>query len=128
MSAHERTSEARESLWALVVPPLIWAAHFLASYITAAVWCAKAAEGFGSLGPARIAIAIYTAVALLALALLARRGWRRHGHQGGSLPHDEDSALSRYRFLGWAAFLLSMLGLVAVAFAAITIVFVGDCR
>ena len=31
--------EPRQSLWALTVGPAIWAGHFLASYIAAAVWC-----------------------------------------------------------------------------------------
>jgi hypothetical protein len=35
--------EANESLWLLVASPVIWAAHFLLCYGTAAVWCAKVA-------------------------------------------------------------------------------------
>ena len=31
-----------ESLWAMIVAPTIWAVHFLACYILAAIWCAKA--------------------------------------------------------------------------------------
>ena len=36
------TPEKDESLWWLAVPPTIWVTHFLASYVTAAIFCAKA--------------------------------------------------------------------------------------
>ena len=44
--------------------PTIWAAHFLLCYVTAAIWCAKVAGPDGSLGGVRVAIAVYTVLAL----------------------------------------------------------------
>jgi hypothetical protein len=64
--------EREESLWALVLPPTLWALHFLLSYGTAAVWCAKLAGDGGSLFGARVAIAVYTGLALLAASGAAR--------------------------------------------------------
>ncbi|AKF04013.1 hypothetical protein [Sandaracinus amylolyticus] len=129
---HESRSEERESLWNLVVPPATWAAHFLASYITAAIWCAKVVGRAGSLSSARTAIFVYTAVALIVLVVLGARGYRRHATgappHGARRHHDEDTAESRHRFLGLATFLLSALGVVAVTYAAIAALVVGTCR
>ena len=118
--------ESEESLGALAAPPLVWAAHFLLSYTTAAIYCAKIATPDGALGPARVAIAVYTAVALTAVAFLGVRGHRRH-REGGQ-PHDDDSPISRHRFLGFATLLLSQLSALAIIYVSLTIVFVRSCR
>ena len=49
----------------LGVGPAIWMLHFLMSYATAAVWCAKVAGPGGPLDGVRAAIASYTVVAVL---------------------------------------------------------------
>jgi hypothetical protein len=59
--------EHKESLWLLIVSPTIWAVHFLLSYISAAIWCAKFASRYDSIEPVRWAIVFYTAVALLGI-------------------------------------------------------------
>src|SRR5687767_11521418 len=41
--AMTETSETNQSLWLLTASPVIWAAHFMLSYITASIWCAKLA-------------------------------------------------------------------------------------
>src|SRR5690606_1989943 len=105
-------SEKQESLWILVVSPTIWAVHFLLSYITAAVWCAKYAPPDGSLGPVRTAIAIYTAVALAGIGWTSWIGWRNHSFGNATLPHDADTSADRHRFIGFSTLLLS--GLSAV--------------
>ena len=120
--------EHRESLWHLVVSPTIWAAHFLLSYVTAAIWCAKFAQRFDSLGPVRPLIAAYTAAALVGIALHGRRSWRRHRLGSETLPHDADTPGDRHRFLGFASATLAGLSGVAVIFAALVIVFFHDCR
>lgn len=33
-----------DSLWTLFTAPVVWALHFLASYVVAAFWCARRAE------------------------------------------------------------------------------------
>ena len=45
--------ESRESFWRLTSAPAIWAPHFMLCYVTAAIWCAKAAGPDGSLAGAR---------------------------------------------------------------------------
>lgn len=120
--------EKHERLWLLAVSPTIWAVHFLLCYITAAIWCAKFAPRFGSLGPVRWAILGYTVAALVAIGLNARSGLRRHRRGSESVPHDFDTAGDRHGFLGYATVLLSVLSAVAVVFAALVVIFFNDCR
>lgn len=112
----------------LVASPTIWAVHFLSSYYTAAVWCAKLAGPDRSLGTAQLAIALYTAAALAGILMIGWRGWRRHRYADATLPHDFDSPADRHRFLGFATVLLSGLSAVAVLFAAVAAWFIGSCR
>jgi hypothetical protein len=128
MRAAPDVRERALELWALAASPTLWAVHFLLSYGTAAVWCAKVAGLGGSLAGARAAIAIYTAVALAAIALVGWRGYRRHRLPGGDPPHDDDTPEDRHRFLGFATALLSGLSAVATVYSALAAVFIGSCR
>jgi hypothetical protein len=120
--------EKKETLWWLAAAPLIWAAHLLLSYCTAAIWCAKFADPGGSLRPVQLAIAGYTVIGLAGIALLGRRGFRRHRLGKSQLPHDVDSQGDRHRFLGFAALLLAGLSGVAVAYQALVAAFIGSCQ
>lgn len=119
--------ESRTTLWVLAVPPAIWAVHFLLSYGTAAIWCAKFGRD-GSLGAARIAIASYSVFALVVVGLVGWRGFRRHDLDGSTTPHHVDTAEARHRFLGFATLLLSGLCVIAIAFETLAVVFIGSCR
>ena len=120
--------EKHERLWRLAVSPTIWGAHLLASYITAAIWCAKAVPRDGTLAPVRWAIAGYTLVALAGIAWNARDGLRRHQRGTESAVHDYDTPGDRHGFLGYATLLLAGLSAVAVLYGAAVIVFFDDCR
>jgi hypothetical protein len=120
--------EKHESLWPLTLSPVLWAAHFLASYITVAIWCAKVAGRDGALGGARVAIAVYTAAALAGIGLAAWSGYRRHSHGDASTPHDADTPEDRHRFLGFATLLLSALSAVATLYTAMAAYFVETCH
>ena len=122
------TAEKNQSLWLLTASPVIWAAHFLLCYATAAVWCAKVAGLGGPLDSARIALAIYTAVALATIAFIGWIGYRRHSFGHATLPHDDDTPEDRHRFLGFAILLLSGLSAVAVIYAALVIFFFRSCH
>ncbi|HUG69740.1 MAG TPA: transmembrane prediction [Pirellulaceae bacterium] len=122
-----KTSTSSESLWMLTIAPSIWALHFLVSYVTAAVWCAKYAGVGGSLGGVRIAIAVYTVMALIGIAVTGWIGYRRHTFGIGTLPHDADSPEDRHRFMGFATLLLAGLSAVATLFVASVAVFIGNC-
>ena len=120
--------EKKESLWLLVVSPTIWAAHFLLSYITAAIWCAKFAPRYGSLEPVRWAIGIYTAVALVGIMLNGWSGYKRHRLGFETLPHNLDTPGDRHRFLGFATLLLAGLSAIATVFEAMVAVFFNTCE
>jgi hypothetical protein len=119
--------ERGESFWRLTSGPLIWGVHFLLCYATAAVWCAKLAGAPGSLGGARLAIAVYTVLALAGIGIAGWVGWERHAFRGATLPHDFDSPDDRHRFLGFAMLLLAGLSAVATVYTALAAVFIGTC-
>ena len=120
--------QPRQSLWHLTTGPLIWSLHFLLCYITAAVWCAKVAGRTGSLDGARIAVGVYTLLAVIGIALALWRGYKDARFGGGSAPHDVDSAADRRRFLGLATVLLCALSLVATVYVALPALFIVSCR
>jgi len=127
-SRHDDTREINQSLWLLTASPTIFAVHFLLSYITAAVWCAKLAGPYGSLWTVRLAVAIYTMLAVLGIGVVGWDGYRRHRYGWATVPHDFDTPEDRHRFLGFAILLLSGLSLVAVVYVVLAVVFIGDCR
>lgn len=129
-----QTSEKHQSLWLLTASPLIWAVHFLLCYATASIWCAKVVGPGGSLTTVRVAIAVYSALALAGIGVVGWIGYRRHsfGHPalGAGLPtppHNADTPEDRHRFLGFATLLLSGLSAVAVLYAALVALFFGMC-
>jgi uncharacterized membrane protein YbhN (UPF0104 family) len=130
MNSRQPTSlpERPRYLVLLAASPTIWAAHFLLAYCTAAVWCEKVAPPGGGLGAAGVAIWIFTAAALAAVALTGWLAWRRHRYGNSELPHDFDSPADRHRFLGFACLLLSGLSAVAIGYSALALVLVGSCR
>lgn len=127
-SERSKSRESNQSLWLLIVSPTVWAVHFLACYITAAIWCAKVVGRDGSLGPVRVAIALYTLVALLGIGITGWRGHRRHTLGTARPPHDADTPEDRHRFLGYATLLLSSLSAVATIYSALAAVFMGSCH
>ncbi len=119
------TSERKDSLWIITASPVVWAMHFLACYLTAAIFCAKVG---GALGGVRTAIAVYTVLALGGIGLVGWHGYRRHRLGPLRKPHDFDTPLDRYRFLGFATLLLSLLSAVAVIYVALAAVFIETCN
>lgn len=125
--AREALRERRATLWQLILGPLIWALHFLLSYVTAAVWCAKLVEGTGSLDGARVAVAVYTVLALAGIGIVLWRGIRKASFGMATVPHDFATAADRHRFLGFATVLLASLSLVATLYVTLAAVFIGSC-
>ena len=103
-----------ESLWTLFTAPVVWALHFLACYVGAAVFCAKQEMLDLDFSAVRVGIGLVT---LLARALITRSGWlawRQWGFGADDPPHDDPSGHSRRLFQGFATLLLSGLSFVAV--------------
>ncbi len=126
-SGSGETHEGRESLWFLAASPLIWSVHFLACYLTAAVWCAKYGEEGASLAAVRVAMGVFTLLALGGIGVVGWIGWGRHRFGAEAVPHDFDTPEDRHRFLGFATVLLSGLSAVATVFVATVAVFIGAC-
>jgi hypothetical protein len=124
----DRLAESRQPLWIVPGPLVIWAAHFMCCYITAALWCGRVAGRLGALGSARATIAVLTAVALIAILIIASLGYRAHSLGAADDPHDADSPEDRHRFVGYAALLIAGLSAVAVVYSAMPIVFIGTCQ
>ena len=117
-----------ESLWTLFTAPTIWALHFLACYVTAAVFCAKADAAPFSFEAMRLALGVVTLVALSGIVLSAYLAWRQWGFGSGDPPHDEPTRKDRLLFQGFATLLLSGLSFIAVVFGAVPLLFLGACQ
>lgn len=123
-----KLAEEHESLWEVTASPLIWAAHFMLSYLSAAIFCAKLPSLESSLDPVRMAIGIYTVVALTAVAFIGARSARRHRRADESAAHDQDRPESRHRFLAFTTLLLSGLSAVAIVYSALAALFIRSCE
>ena len=112
------------TLWTMVVPPTVWAAHFLFSYLWAALMCAKvgAFAAFPTLYVAATAVAI---VVIVASGVIA---WVQAREPGDAPPHDAGTTKDRQRFLATATVLLAALSTIAVVFTAAPVAFLTDCR
>jgi hypothetical protein len=128
MRGLNRVAESRQRLWIVPGPLVIWATHFMLCYITAALWCGKIVGPPGPLGSARVAIAVYTAVALAGILVIGWMGHRAHALGAADAPHDADSPEDRHRFVGYAALLIAGLSSVAVIYSAMAAVFIETCQ
>lgn len=116
-----------ESLWTLFTAPVVWAVHFLVSYVAASVYCAKS-EWIGvSFDAVRLGIAIATIVALTLIAFSAWLAWRQWGFGASDPPHDDPTRTDRTLFQGFATLLLSGLSFVAVIYVALPALFITEC-
>ena len=120
--------EDRASIWMLTTGPTVWALHFLGCYISAAVWCAKAATPATSLAVVRVGLVAATVAALLLIGGFGWRGYRQHRYGAEAAPHDQPTAADRHRFLGFATALLCGLSFIAVLYSAFVILGIETCR
>jgi hypothetical protein len=115
------------NLWMLIVPPTVWALHFLFCYVYAAIRCAKDGR-LAPLDDVRVVIGAATVVALLVVLLVARVAWAQMRVDGDPPPHDESTLEDRHRFLATAKLLLAGLSFVAIVYTAIPAFIFADCR
>jgi hypothetical protein len=117
-----------ESLWTLFTAPTVWALHFVVSYATVAVYCAKAASLDFGFDTVRLALGGFTLVALVVIVLSAWLAWRQWGFGSGDPPNDEPTRKDRTLFQGFATLLLSGLSFVAVVYVALPLIFIAECQ
>lgn len=111
----------------LALGPTIWITHFVLTYVTASVWCAKFGGPGGSLQAVHTAVSWYTIAALAGIAAVGWSGYRRQSHGSKAPPYDFDSAADRHRFLGFATLLLAGLSAVATVFIWASTTFFEGC-
>jgi hypothetical protein len=119
-----RIRSLRVTLWTLIVAPTTWAVHFLFSYLWAAVQCAK-------VGRFAWYPSIYWGCTALALGVVVASGWVawvQSRTPGDPPPHADGTESDRLRFIAYATWLLAGLSFVGVAFTALPVLFIGDCR
>ncbi|CAD73771.1 hypothetical protein-transmembrane prediction [Rhodopirellula baltica SH 1] len=120
-----RPRPMKKRLWWIAISPLVWAVHFLACYITVAIWCEKG--GDGDLVPLQVAVGIFTAIAIFAIVWVGWLSYRNFRRADPPIPYDFDDPTDRTHFLGFTAFLLSSLSFVATCFTVLVFLLVGSC-
>lgn len=100
----------------LLFAPMVWAAHFLGSYVTAAIDCADQADG--GLIESRALIGAYTLIALLLIGIHAARSFAAYRASGAD----------RARFIGYTGFLLALISAIATVFVALPLLLSASCR
>ncbi len=114
------------TLWWIAIAPALWAAHFLACYVSAAIWCEKFASG-GEKVWLNTAITAFSVIALTGIAWVAWSSLRNFRRGNPTLPYDFDDPEERTHFLGFTAFLLAILSGIATLFTVLVFLLVGSC-
>ena len=128
-SEGKRETGSGTDLWRVIVSPAIWAVHFLASYVTVAIFCEKAGRSAG-LDPAEIAVGAYTAIALAGIGWSTHALWRVRGRSltDDDFEYEHNTPEERHRFLSHVALMLCVLSAVAVIYVAIPMIYLSTCR
>ncbi|MCA9134043.1 MAG: hypothetical protein KDA45_12840 [Planctomycetales bacterium] len=126
-SSPRAAGPSRRWLWWIVLSPMVWAVHFLACYLSAAIWCAKLADTADSVRPLQWAVAWVTAIALGVIVWAGAVSYRQFRRGNPPVPYDFDDPADRTHFQGYTAFLLALLSCVATLFTALVFVLVGSC-
>lgn len=113
-------------LWWIVLSPSVWAVHFLACYLTVAIWCAKVDSGTSS-GRLLWLVGGYTLVAVAAISAVATSSFRSFRRDNAAVAHEFDDPADRTQFIGYTAFLLSLLSLIATLFTALALLIIRSC-
>lgn len=118
----------RDQLLPLFAGPTIWSLHFLACYVLVAIVCEKTAGDPDSFWSARLAIAAFTAVALVAIAVAGFWAWRQTGAAPERhAPYDRPTQPDRRQFLGHTQLLLNAMSAVAVIYNALPALLIRSC-
>jgi len=127
MRLPDRARSLRITLWTLIVPPTVWAGHFLFCYLLAAIMCARGAIdlSFRAYGWLVVVVTMLSLALVVAAGLIALAQERIAGDPP---PHDRGTQEARLRFLAKSTVLLSGLSFVAILFTALPVVFLQDCR
>jgi hypothetical protein len=124
-----RETGSGTDLWRVIAAPIIWALHFLFSYVTVAVFCEKAGRT-AELGDARTIVVIATVAALAGIAWSTHALWQVRGRSltDNDFEFEHNTPEERHRFLSHVALMLCVLSAVAVLYVAIPMFYLSTCR
>ena len=124
-----RETGSGTDLWRVIVSPIIWALHFVASYVTVAVYCEKAGRD-AALAPAEIAVIAYTVGALAGIGWSTVGLWRVRGRSltDDDFEYEHNDPEEPHRFLDHVALMLCVLSAVAVLYVAIPMLYLSTCQ
>jgi hypothetical protein len=103
---------------------IVWAAHFLVVYVVNAIACERGWIGETLLGWPLVPTLVLgaTAVALIAVAVVGLRAWRRLGHSLAGQEGEDDP-----QFTVWLTAAITLLSAVAILWAGVPAVIVQPC-
>jgi hypothetical protein len=125
----------RDSLFSLIVGPLVWSVHFLAIYVFTALACARGFFDEQVLGIGVVPL-VGSLLSLVALALIGDALYLSWHRWRGDLaeerpagpPHDGEGITSRRQFMAYAGLLLSAIALIATIWQTLPVYFFASCR
>ena len=120
----DRVLKLEVTLWTLIVPPTVWAGHFLFCYLWVSVSCAR----MGAFPRFPVAFVLGTAAALIVIIASGVIAWVQSRTPGDPPPHEHGTDIDRLRFLAVSTLLLAGLSVVGVLFTAIPALMLTDCR
>lgn len=125
----ERETGHGTDLWKVIAAPIIWAVHFLACYVLAAVYCEKAGRG-ASLEDIRIWLIVVTLAALAGIAASTITLWRVRARSvtDNDFEFEHNTQEERHRFLSHVALMLCVLSAIAVLYVFIPVLYLSTCR
>lgn len=121
-----KTKAIRDQLWWIAIAPSLWAMHFLACYLTAAIWCEKVSAPRDQFWLNAL-VTCYSVVAMVGIAVVGWLSYQSFRRGDPPLSYGFDDPAHRTHFLGFTAFLLSLLSGVATAFTILVFLLVGTC-
>jgi hypothetical protein len=125
----ERETGTGTDLWSVIISPSIWALHFLACYIAAAIYCEKLGRD-APLDSVRMLVIVVTVLALGGIFWSGIRLWRVHDRSltNNDFEYEHNTPEERHRFLSHVALMLSVLSAIAVIYVAIPMLYLETCR
>ena len=124
-----RETGSGTDLWRVIISPTIWALHFLACYVAAAIYCEKMGRD-APLDDIRLLVITVTLVALGGIFWSTLGLWRVHDRSltDDDFEYEHNTPEERHRFLSHVALMLSILSAVAVIYVAIPMLYLESCR
>tara|TARA_R110002020_G_scaffold109430_9_gene253068 strand:- start:6525 stop:6926 length:402 start_codon:yes stop_codon:yes gene_type:complete len=130
-SDEERRSfrEEADSLWLITFAASIWAVHFIVCYGATASVCAKLGGDPAVVLTLRLALGVFTVIALAGIAFVGWRSWLQWDFlDDGDREHDLAREEDRHEFLGHASFLIAIISFIGVIYVSLPVLVLETCQ